>query len=97
MKVSKHCIGLGGATEVAVMHFPTLKPICHEVTGTGLNNIFDISFEGLTLAYQCQTRGMIIVHNFTQMATNQARRKESMSAISDAPKSQYTAIVKKKI
>lgn len=79
------------------MHFPTLKPICHEVAGTGLNAIFDISYEGLTLAYQCQTRGMLIVHNFTQIITNQAKRKSSMSGLSEAPKSQYTSAMKKKI
>lgn len=79
------------------MHFPTLKPICHEITGTGLNTIFDISYEGLTLAYQCQAKGVLIIHNFTQIITNQAKRKSSMSGMSEAAKSQLTSAIKKKI
>lgn len=70
LKASKHCIGLAGISEVAVMHFPTLKPICHETTGTGLFSIFDLSYEGLTLAYQCQKKGTIIIHNFTNVAAS---------------------------
>ena len=97
IKVSKHCIAMGGIGELAVVHFPTLRPICHEASGSGLINIYDLSAEGLTLAYQCQAKGVIIVHNFTHIATDQARRKSSLSCLSDVPKSQISASMKKKM
>jgi hypothetical protein len=40
-----------------------------------LKVIYDISYEGLTLAYQNQKKGQIIVHNFSGIETLKARRK----------------------
>lgn len=68
---------LVGISEISVVHIPTFKPICHQLAGTGLKVICDISFEGLTLAYNCQRKGRVTLHNFSSVFTMQARRRSS--------------------
>lgn len=59
------------------MHVPTFKPICHQLAGSGMKVICDISFEGLTLAYDGQRKGRVTLHNFSSVFTMQARRRSS--------------------
>lgn len=45
------------------------------MAGSGLKIIFDISFEGLTLAYQNQKIGYVTVHNFSSLSIIKTKRK----------------------
>ena len=70
IKASHRCISITSSESLYVIHFPSLKPIFNEHAGNGLNMVYDISKEGLTLVYCTDIKGEVCIRNFTNKQTN---------------------------